>query len=329
MTGPNEVGACRICGSSDAELLYRAGFAQTTCERCGAWYIRGRDAYEWQPADWLLEEMDRNIWHESRRVADSRRGRLSHLIRRQQRGRPVEVPIRPLAVWSLDDPLPLPAELGDNLLLWLAERQPSFDAAVVVDRGSARAAAAWIGAPRNDDDRALLWWLFDSLLVTRIASEDRNWTHVRLTYAAWERVEELRQSRVVGRRAFMAMKFIPEMHQVFTDCFKPAALRAGFELETVLEGQPAGLIDDQMRVRIRSARFVVSDLTHASRGAYWEAGFAEGLGRPAIYTCRAAEWAEEHSHFDTNHLSTIVWHTDKLEEAGAALTAMIRATLPA
>jgi hypothetical protein len=128
----------------------------------------------------------------------------------------------------------------------------------------------------------------------------------------------------------MAMKFgDPEMSQVFADCFKPAADRAGFSLETVLESQQAGLIDDQMRVRIRTSRFLVSDLTHASRGAYWEAGFAEGIGRPVIYTCRAAEWVEEHSHFDTNHLATIVWDPAHLDEAGSALTAMIRATLPA
>jgi nucleoside 2-deoxyribosyltransferase len=45
-------------------------------------------------------------------------------------------------------------------------------------------------------------------------------------------------------------------------------------------------IDDQMRVALRTSRFVVADLTRGNRGAYWEAGFAEGLGRPVIYTCR-------------------------------------------
>jgi nucleoside 2-deoxyribosyltransferase len=99
-----------------------------------------------------------------------------------------------------------------------------------------------------------------------------------------------------------------------------------------LESGAAGLIDDQLRVALRTSRFVIADLTYGSRGAYWEAGFAEGLGRPVIYTCREKEWNDangEAPHFDTNHLRTIVWRRDKLDEAATNLKATIRATLPA
>ena len=100
-------------------------------------------------------------------------------------------------------------------------------------------------------------------------------------------------------------------------------------------GQPAGLIDDQLRVHLRTARFVIADLTHGNNGAYWEAGFAEGLGRPVIYTCRKKEWdkrdlpSEQMVHFDTNHrIYTVIWDPDKLGEAATQLTATIRSTLP-
>jgi hypothetical protein len=43
-----------------------------------------------------------------------------------------------------------------------------------------------------------------------------------------------------------------------------------------------------MRAAILASRFVISDLTHDSPGAYWEAGFGEGLGLPVIYTCERA-----------------------------------------
>ena len=36
---------------------------------------------------------------------------------------------------------------------------------------------------------------------------------------------------------------------------------------------------------VRDAAFVISDLTHDNSGAYWEAGYAEGLGKPVIYIC--------------------------------------------
>jgi hypothetical protein len=83
-------------------------------------------------------------------------------------------------------------------------------------------------------------------------------------------------------------------------------------------------------VALRTSRFVVSDLSYQNNyGAYWEAGFAEGLGRPVIYTCRKEEWDERKTHFDTNHLNTIIWDPDKLDDAALRLIATIRATLPA
>ena len=78
----------------------------------------------------------------------------------------------------------------------------------------------------------------------------------------------------------------------------------------------AGLIDDRMRVEIRSADFIVADLTHDSPGAYWEAGFAEGLGKPVIYTCEQTKFQTSRTHFDTNHHLTIVWDTKDPDQAG-------------
>ena len=157
----------------------------------------------------------------------------------------------------------------------------------------------------------------------------------RLSMAGWEQYEALKHRQITSRTAFMAMKFgNTELNHVVENCFKLAVRRAGFELRILTDGQPAGLIDDQMRVALRTSRFVVADLTHGNRGAYWEAGFAEGLGRPVIYTCRKDSWdnaenGERLVHFDTSHLLTILWEPGKLEEAGRQLTATIRATLPA
>ena len=41
-----------------------------------------------------------------------------------------------------------------------------------------------------------------------------------------------------------------------------------------------------MVTSIRDAKFVIVDLTHDNHGAYWEAGYAEGLGKPVIYVCK-------------------------------------------
>ena len=55
--------------------------------------------------------------------------------------------------------------------------------------------------------------------------------------------------------------------------------------------------------------------THCPAGAYWEAGFAEGLGKPVIYICRAKEGdAEKKTHFDANHRHTVRWDLSTLDE---------------
>ena len=128
----------------------------------------------------------------------------------------------------------------------------------------------------------------------------------------------------------MALKFGDAvLDRMVSDCFRPAVAKTGFELQTLTHKQPAGLIDDQLRVALRRSRFVLADLTHDNEGAYWEAGFAEGLGRPVIYTCRQEVWKEKKPHFDTNHLLTIVWSPERVADVSRHLTDTIRATLPA
>src|SRR5947208_7295374 len=117
--------------------------------------------------------------------------------------------------------------------------------------------------------------------------------------------------------------------KVLADCCKPSVQLTGFNCRLITENQPAVLIDDQLRAAILGSRFVISDLTHGNRGAYWEAGFGECLGLPVIYTCEKEVWESNKSHFDTNHLLTIIWDTAELKKAEDLLVATIRATFRA
>ena len=127
----------------------------------------------------------------------------------------------------------------------------------------------------------------------------------------------------------MAMPFgNAVLDRIFSECLKPAAKAAGFELVRLDEKPSAGSIDDRLRVEIRKARLLVADLTHGNHGAYWESGFAEGLGKPVIYTCEEGYFRDPGTHFDTNHHHTVLWRETALPEAAAAFTTTIRATLP-
>jgi hypothetical protein len=154
-----------------------------------------------------------------------------------------------------------------------------------------------------------------------------------LTLAGWQVAAELRKTGRPTRLAFIAMKFgDADLDAFVRDHLVPAVRTTGFELRALNDSQPAGLIDDQLRVAIRRARFILVELTHGNKGAYWEAGFAEGLGKPVIYLCRADVFNSTDDpakpHFDTNHLVTIIWEPANLAGAAARLAACIRATLP-
>ncbi len=154
-----------------------------------------------------------------------------------------------------------------------------------------------------------------------------------LTAAGWRRHDELMRSAEGSRHAFMAMKFNDaELDTLFLEHLRPAIGATGFELRRN-DGahKTAGSIDNRMRVEIRTSRFVVCDLTHGNQGAYWEAGFAEGLGRPVFYLCRRDVFEDpvHGPHFDVANQAFVVWDPADPAPAMRELKDMIRATLPA
>ncbi len=79
---------------------------------------------------------------------------------------------------------------------------------------------------------------------------------------------------------------------------------------------------------IRRSKFVVADLTEGNHGAYWEAGLAEGLSKPVIYTCERGYFDSNRTHFDTNHRQTVVWSEPTIAKDMDRLKAIIRVTFP-
>jgi hypothetical protein len=64
-------------------------------------------------------------------------------------------------------------------------------------------------------------------------------------------------------------------------------------------------------------------MTHQKQGVYFEAGFAKGLGRKVVWSCRN-DWLDK-THFDTRHLGHVVWenHEDLKEGLVNAIKAHI------
>jgi len=232
----------------------------------------------------------------------------------------------------LKNPLPRPQEQADLLIRWLAEHSDAPGDLVSLDPIEYNLSI--IGAKSKAGFVLILSHLIEKagLINGKIAMLSSGYIgcgELSLTFDGWEYYETLLKGKATYRKAFMAMKFGDrELNEVLEKIFKPSVKMAGFDLFKSDDKPRAGPIDDQLRVDIQSSDFLIADLTHENPGAYWEAGYAEGLGKPVIYTCELEKFNSQPTHFDTNHHLTVFWDKKSPEQAGDKLKDTIRATLP-
>lgn len=129
-----------------------------------------------------------------------------------------------------------------------------------------------------------------------------------LTFDGWVEYEKLKRGQTNSNKAFLAMKFNSEfITEDLINKIKKSLEEIGYQLESLQDRQQAGLIDDHLRQRIKSSKFLIVDLSDTNNGAYWEGGYGEGLGKPVIYICDKGQFDKNKSHFDTNHHLTVMY----------------------
>lgn len=307
---------CPVCDLPLEDKGQSGDTYQYRCTRCGTFQLVG-----------TVKAM---LASESLNTDDRRRAALSHSIRKMQESN--DWPL--LNSYSYKQifqhaTLPKPAEQARNLLLWLGQAAEASDSEVTIPCESLQAV---IGGRHPDSVYYVASHLQSQSLIRYDRTDNAKATpplKFQMTFEGWARYEQLHNESADSRTVFMAMKFgDAELDGVVENIFRPAVSATGFELRILTDVPKAGLIDDRLRVEIRKSRFLIADITHQNLGAYWEAGFAEGLGKPVIYTCKKEAFAAGASHFDTNHHLTVMWHEDA-KQVAEDLKATIRATLPA
>jgi hypothetical protein len=230
----------------------------------------------------------------------------------------------------IKNPLPTPAEQANRFVLWLGNKAPGEN----IESLYLKDLLSLIGSATPEELRISLDYLIREGLVqgkTMKTGPGPMGVDIALSFEGWEYYEKLKRGTIDSRKAFMAMKYRDaQLDAIVENTFKPAVKQTGFDLVRLDDRPKAGLIDDRLRVEIQTSRFLIADLSDDNLGAYWEAGYAEGLGKPVIYTCEKTKFENPDSkpHFDTNHHLTIPWDSNNLQEAANQLKATIRATLP-
>ena len=158
-----------------------------------------------------------------------------------------------------------------------------------------------------------------------IGSPFHSFASIDLSLDGWKQYEAEKHGMFKGDYGFIAMKFDDSvLDDLVNNYIKPKIKEdIGYKLIDLRDVSRAGIIDNIMRTQIRNSKFVIVDLSHDNSGAYWEAGYAEGLSKPVIYICERTKFDEAKTHFDTNHCTTVLWSMDGCEEFLEALIATI------
>lgn len=143
-----------------------------------------------------------------------------------------------------------------------------------------------------------------------------------ITFLGLNHYLDLTEKGDLSMKCFIAMSFDPDMKEI-RNTLKTVIEKNGFEPVLIDEQNidSSQTINDAIIAAIRSCKFCISDFTKQRDGVYFECGFALGLNKPVIYTCRE-EWFSE-SHFDTNHFPHIIYKTTN--ELAEKLDARIKA----
>lgn len=298
---------CIVCDAPDTDTGEGSDSYQYDCPNCGRYSLTGT-------AKALLGY---------RKNISGFTSKLSHEIRRMQRTNDwPEIHSNIITYVEKEGHFPSVSEQADNLILMLGKAGVGVDVVTSYENSQARVGAETPGGVR---------FIADALSSKNLIESSVSGSKVRmkLTFDGWQRHNKLTKETVSGSKAFMAMDFSNKsLSEIFINNFKPAVAEAGFDLVRLDENPKAGSIDERLRVELRRSAFIIADLTDSNLGAYWEAGFAEGLGKPVIYTCEKSVFENKGTHFDTNHLHTVIWSSGEADEAAKDLKATIRATLP-
>lgn len=143
----------------------------------------------------------------------------------------------------------------------------------------------------------------------------------QLTHKALERIYELQKNQTNNKNVFVAMKFgeeTKELREKIKEGLKEFNVRIMDEIEHNHQIIP------EMLYEIRNSRFVIAELSHHNNGAYYEAGYALGLGKEVIHICDKKE-LKSGLHFDVAQVNTIFY--DSIDEIPEKLRKRIEATI--
>jgi hypothetical protein len=187
--------------------------------------------------------------------------------------------------------------------------------------------AAW--ALHNEELTHLLRYLEEEQLISQRINSP--YVSVIVSAKGFAHIDRLKYAESKSMQGFCAMWFDDSVSNLWEKAIEPAIGNAGYQPLRIDKKEHVNRIDDEIFADIRRSRFVVADFTHGEAGVrggvYFEAGFAQGLGLPVIWTCRSDMLSEAKLHFDIRQYNFLEWSDETLDEFKDRLQKRIEAIL--
>ncbi len=312
----NKTNVCPLCKTS--AIAHANGPEPTwewfNCETCGQYHIDRHTKFNMESASFpvprhVLSGVTRNVWESTGRpfeLVDEATQTLEAL----HKASPVTIPQREDVVRK-----------SDMILRHLKRKTtyPGEKISCVNDRAA--------GFCQNEEEFSYcLAYLIERSYIERIEGSAGKQTWMfRITPKGWEYLSG--EVADISSQAFIAMSFEMALDEMWLRGLGKGIAAAGYEPFRIDRKEHNNRIDDEIVAEIRKSRFLVADLTRQNSGAYFEAGFALGLGKPVIWTCEKAEVDAKKVHFDTRQYSIVLWKQGEWADLAKRLAQRIEATL--
>ena len=134
--------------------------------------------------------------------------------------------------------------------------------------------------------------------------------HAQLNPNGWQRIEELEIADKNNKNVFIAISF-DEKAKATREALKSGIANAGYQPILIDEVTHNHQIVPEMFRKIRESKFLVIDISIPNTGAYYEAGYAYGLGKEVIFCCNEESFDSQDKnmrpHFDVSQKQMIRW----------------------
>lgn len=188
------------------------------------------------------------------------------------------------------------AEKIDRILLNIYNNLPYEGCKISIEYAIAQLFFCYSRVERSNkneervDDHAQVEYILSYLEKNEyIFLHDHNAYVIQLTPKALERIYELQKNQSGNKDVFVAMSFHPSANDI-RNAIKKAIEDAKYSsllMDEVLHNHQ--IVPEMLRL-IKESRFMIMDITQPNFGAYYEAGYALGLGKEVIITCSQEVW---------------------------------------